>query len=375
MSELKLLTMVPLLGTAERSTLEGRPMAVGAFNVNFYTQAAGILEGLRRADAPGIVQASRGANKFQGGPDKISLMLKRAAEKSNHTLPICLHLDHGDEEKARECIDGGYSSVMIDASKFEFDENVAVTKRIVEYARKHGVSVEGEYDKLEGVEEDIAHEKTTYADPEKVPVLIELTGVNALAIAYGTSHGPNKGSNIEKVKTTLIKESYQNLKNRGMNENHFLVGHGSSTIPESYIDEINSYGGDIRNAHGVPMEKIQEGIRFGLRKINIDTDLRLGITAVFRKYFAENKGVEETSRDVLMPIKKVLDEKLDVIDPRVYLDPTDRELLRDEPTGTPLEEIMVLIKEKIASHVAQLCEKFGAAGMASKVEGQAVRTK
>ena len=136
-----LMSMTPLLRAAEESALEGKPAAIGAFNVNFYTQAEGILEGLRRADAPGIIQASKGANKFQGGPQKIADMLKTAMEKNKHRLPVALHLDHGDEEQARVCVDEGFSSVMIDASKFDLDENLKTTRRVVEYAHPHAISV------------------------------------------------------------------------------------------------------------------------------------------------------------------------------------------------------------------------------------------
>jgi fructose-bisphosphate aldolase class II len=195
--------MVPLLKSAEFSSLEGKPAAIGAFNVNFYTQAEGILEGLRRADGPGIIQASRGANKFQGGPEKIYTMVRKAIENTSHRLPVALHLDHGDDEKAHECVDNGYSSVMIDASKLDLIDNINSTKAIVEYAHPHSVSVEGEYGKLEGVEEDIVHEKTTYADPFLVPYFFNETNADALAIAYGTSHGPNKGKGLQNCGSEL----------------------------------------------------------------------------------------------------------------------------------------------------------------------------
>jgi len=336
--------------------------------VNFYTQVRGILEGLRRADAPGIIQASKGANKFQGGPEKIATMVREAVGNSQHALPVALHLDHGDDEKARECIDSGYSSVMIDASALDFRENLETTKAIVEYAHPRGVSVEGEYGKLEGVEEDVVHEKTTYADPFLVPYFIQKSGVDALAIAYGTSHGPNKGEGLEKLAIRLVALSYQGLKAYRQNEDHFLVSHGSSTVPQELVDEINALGGEIRGAAGIPMAKILEAIAAGIRKVNIDTDLRLGITATFRKYFRDHPGAEEGSREVLRPIKTYLDEHPDVIDPRDYLKTIDVELLRSDPVGTDLEEVMELVKERIAKHVEMLVNKFGSAGLAGKVE-------
>jgi len=363
--------MVPLLRAAERASSEGKPAAVGAFNVNFYTQAEGILEGLRRGDAPGIIQASKGANKFQGGPQYIAEMVLRAMKNSGHELPVSLHLDHGDDEKARECIEKGYSSVMIDASKLDYSENVAATASIVEAAHARGISVEGEYGKLEGVEEDIVHEKTTYADPYLVPHFFHESGADALAVAYGTSHGPNKGSGsgMEKLAVHIVDKSYRGMTAYGQNEDHFLVSHGSSTVPQDLVKEINRYGGDIRNAMGIPMAKIKEAVAAGIRKINIDTDLRLGITATFRKYFLDNPGIEKSSPDVLKPIKDVLDEKKGAIDPRDYLKVIDVALLRDDPAGTDLEEVMINVKERIASHVAMLVSEFGCAGLAGRVDG------
>ncbi len=361
-------SMVPLLKSAEISSQEGNAAAIGAFNVNFYSQAEGILEGLRRADAPGIIQASRGANQFQGGPDKIAGMVKKAMENTNHLLPVALHLDHGDDAKAHECVDNGYSSVMIDASKLDLEENIAATRVIVQYAHPKGISVEGEYGKLAGVEEDIIHKKTTYADPFLVPYFFNETGTDALAVAYGTSHGPNKGKGLENLAISIVEQSYRGMKAYGQNNDHFIVGHGSSTVPGEIVDEINRYGGGIKNAAGIPMKKIQEAIKSGIRKLNIDTDLRLGITATFRKYFYDHPGIEANSFDVLKPIKKVLDENPAVIDPRDYLKVINVELLRDDPSGTDLEEIMLLVRERIAVHVEMLVHQFGCAGLEGKVE-------
>lgn len=366
----QLFSMVPLLRAAEQASLEGKPAAIGAFNVNFYSQAMGILEGLRRADAPGIIQASRGANKFQGGPDKIQTMVLQAMKDSNHILPVALHLDHGNEEQAKVCTDQGFSSVMIDASTLDFEGNIQLTKEIVEYAHAKGLSVEGEYGKLAGVEEDVIHETTTYADPFLVPYFFNETGTDALAVAYGTSHGPNKGSagGLEKLAVHIVESSYKGMVAYGQNEQHFLVSHGSSTVPQEIVAEINAQGGNVQGAAGIPMHKIQEAVRGGIRKINIDTDLRLGITATFRKWYTDNPGIEKTSTDILTPIKQALDEKLEAIDPRDYLKVIDVNLLRTDPSGTVLEEVMSLVQARIAAHVEMLVHKFGCAGIAGQVE-------
>jgi fructose-bisphosphate aldolase class II len=373
--------LTAVCGAAEARSKTGKPAAIGAFNINFYSQAVGVLKGLRKADAPAIIQASKGANQFQGGPDKIAAILKLAMKNLGHDLPICLHLDHGSEEAAKDCVDNGFSSVMIDASKYDFEENVARTKEIVEYAGKKGVTVEGEYGKLEGVEEDIVHEKTTYADSSRVPEFFQKAECDALAIAYGTSHGPNKGSNIDALKTEIVKESYEGMSKAGLTDNHFLVGHGSSTVPQDIVAEINEYGGAIKAAQGVPMEKIKEGISLGLRKMNIDTDLRLSITATMRKYLADNPGIEEKYPDTLGKIKKAFDGEIEmvakgqvqdpktVIDPRGYFGVIDIGVLRTPATEeTGLVEVMALIEERIADHVAMLVGEFGSDGLAPEVK-------
>ena len=370
MAEHSFCPIAAIMRAAEMSSQAGRPAATGAFNVNFFAQADGVLEGLRRAGAPAIIQASKGANEFQGGPDKISYMVRRAMESSGHTLPIGLHLDHGNVEKGALCVDSGYSGIMIDASEHDFQDNCAVTRVMVVYAHRKGVGVEGEYGQLSGVEEDIARQAGVYADPKMVPVFFQETDADSLAIAYGTSHGPNKGSNNEALKTEIVHESYEALVAAGMQNDHFLVGHGSSTVPQELVEEINRHGGKIEDAQGVPLEKIKEGIAFGLRKMNIDTDLRLGITAVARKFFVENPSAA-TSK-TLAGTKQALDENLDAIDPRKYLKSVEPfEILREPPEDSGSQEfvdLMAFIRDRIAEHVAFLATEFGCAGLAGSVE-------
>ncbi len=363
--------IVPMLRAAEVASLEGRHAAVGAFNINFYSQAEGILEGLRRAEAPGILQASRGANKFQGGPEKIAKMAAEAIKDSKHPLPVCLHLDHGDDATAIECLGAGFGSVMIDVSKLDYDANISAVREIVNLAHPRGISVEAELGELSGVEEDIKAEKSTYADPRKVAGFFEKSGADALAIAYGTSHGPSKGAGVGKLAIRIVDESYREMGANGLNFEHFLVSHGSSTVPQKLVDEINSFGGQIKSAQGIPMEKIEAAIKAGIRKVNIDTDLRLAITATFRRYFAENPGIERGSPN-LAGIKKVLDEKPATIDPRDCLGHIDKELMRSSPRGSDIEEIMGLVKARVASHVEYLCRAFGCAGLAEKTEGHSL---
>ncbi len=374
MSDYKLSPLFTVLQAAEKASQAGNPAAIGAFNVNFFTQAQGVLEGLRRADAPAIIQASKGANKFQGGPDKIFYMLTKAMENSEHKLPVALHLDHGNVEKGEECAESGYTGIMIDASEEEFPLNVAITRGMVCFAHPKGVGVEGEYGQLSGVEEDIVSEETVYAKPERVVEFFQRTNADALAIAYGTSHGPNKGTNISDLKTEIVKQSYNNMADAGLVDDHFLVGHGSSTVPQELVKEINELGGDIQGAQGVPLEKIKEGIEFGLRKINIDTDLRLGITATTRKFFKDNPAAADET--VLKDAKQVLDTQLDAIDPRDYfgaVKPFD--ILREPPAESGVQafvDLMELIKERIALHVEFLVNEFGLNGLAGKVQNRSL---
>ncbi len=371
MSENIMGPIVPMLRAAELSSLGGRPAAIGAFNVNFYSQAEGILEGLRRANAPGILQASRGANRFQGGPDKIAQMVLAAVQKINHSLPVCLHLDHGDEPAARDCIEKGFGSVMLDVSKLDYDANVKATRAIVQMAHPKGISVEAELGHLAGVEPDVKSATTTYADPYLVPNFFDKSGCDSLAIAYGTSHGPAKGAGLEKLAVHIVDKCYRGLTAFGQNESHFLVSHGSSTVPPELVSEINSFGGKMKDARGIPMDRILAAIKAGIRKVNIDTDLRLGITATFRRYFVEHPGVEKKSAN-LAGIKKVLDENPSVMDPRDYFGHIDRALLRSDPKGTELEEPMLLVKERVAVHVAHLCREFGSAKLAADVAGHSL---
>ncbi|MFP4176053.1 MAG: class II fructose-bisphosphate aldolase [Planctomycetota bacterium] len=370
MSDYKLTPMAAVLSAAEQASTSDDGAAIGAFNVNFFTQAQGVLEGLRRADAPAIIQASKGANRFQGGPAKIFYMVTKAMENSDHRRPIALHLDHGNVEKGEECADSGYTGIMIDASDEEFPLNVAITRGMVAYAHPRGVGVEGEYGTLSGIEEDVVHQETVYANPDKVVEFLQETNADALAIAYGTSHGPNKGSNIDQVRTDIVRDSYQNMVDAGLSDDHYLVGHGSSTVPQELVQEINDLGGNLEGAQGVPLEKLKEGISYGLRKINIDTDLRLGITATTRKFFKDNPAAAKT--DTLKGAKKVLDEQLDVIDPRDYLGEVEPfDILREPPEESGVqafEDLMGLIKERIAKHVEFLVNEFGSAGLADDVE-------
>jgi len=376
-------SMFPLLlaaekATSERKGLTGTGAAIGSFNVNFYAQSEGIAEGLHCAEAPGIIQASRGACSFQGGPDKI----KEVVDETMKGI-YALHLDHGNLESCVSCIDNGFSSVMIDASDLSEVENIAIVREVVKIAHARGVSVEAEYGLLSGVEEEIVHQKTVYADPLFVPAFFDRSGADALAIAYGTSHGPNKG-NTDALDTSIIDRSYKGLSAHAMNLHRFLVSHGSSTVPEDLVKEINHYGGRLEGAKGVPIDMIRGPIiRYGIRKINIDTDLRLVITAETRKYISGFRDSLKKESEALARIIAILDgreksmsgkKSQELTDPRDYLWTVQRDmpefLSEDYRTlgDDRFAELMGAISIRISHHVAMLCREFGSAGLAEKVD-------
>ena len=256
--------------------------AVGAFNVNNMEIIQGIVDAAKQEQAPIILQVSAGARKYA----KPAYLLKLVEAAMVDTgLDICLHLDHGEDfEICKQCIDGGFTSVMIDGSKHPFEDNVALTKKVVEYAHAHGVVVEAELGKLAGVEDNIKvdSKSATYTVPEEAAEFVEKTGVDSLAIAIGTSHGAYKFSGDPQLDFDRLREIHKLIPDTP------LVLHGASTVLPEFVDKCNQYGGNIPGANGVPEEMITEAAKYGICKVNIDTDLRLAMTAEIRKYLAEN---------------------------------------------------------------------------------------
>ncbi len=261
---------------------------VGAYNVNNMEQIQGIMRAASETRAPVIIQASRGALKYTNMA--YIKYLAAAAVEDNPGIPIVLHLDHGNSlETCKEAIELGFTSVMIDGSLKEdsktpttFKENVKVTREVVDYAHEFGVSVEGELGTLGGIEDGVGSGKVMLTDPEEAVKFIKLTGVDALALAIGTSHGAYKF----KVKPTLDMDIINKVVEKipGVP----LVMHGASSVPQELIEVINKYGGRLEKTMGVPMESIKEAIKRGIRKINVDTDGRLAMTGAIRKYLGEN---------------------------------------------------------------------------------------
>ncbi|MEG0594900.1 MAG: class II fructose-1,6-bisphosphate aldolase, partial [Christensenella sp.] len=256
--------------------------AIGAFNVNNMEIIQGITEAAQELNAPLILQVSKGARNY-ANPVYLTKLVEAALETTG--LPICLHLDHGDSfETCKSCIDGGFSSVMIDGSQLPFEENIAVTKRVVEYAHERGVVVEGELGKLAGVEDDVnvSAEDSSYTRPEEVYEFATKTGVDSLAIAIGTSHGAFKFKGEPKLRFDILEKVTEIL------PGFPIVLHGASSVIPEFVDMINQFGGDMPGAKGVPENLLRQAAKSAVCKINIDSDLRLAMTATIRKHFAEH---------------------------------------------------------------------------------------
>ena len=291
---------MPLVDTKEmfKKAYEGH-YAVGAFNVNNMEIIQGIVEAAIQEKAPLILQVSAGARKY-AKHIYLTKLVEAAVEDTG--LPICLHLDHGaDFEICKDCVDGGFTSVMIDGSKYPFEENIELTKRVVDYAHSKGVVVEAELGKLAGVEDavNVAAKDATYTDPDQAVEFVERTGCDSLAIAIGTSHGAYKF----KGKPELDFARLEKITN--MLPGYPLVLHGASTVIPSFVEECNKYGGKLDGAQGVPEDMLLKAGTFGVCKINIDTDLRLAMTASIRKYFTEHPG-DFDPRQYLGPAREAI---------------------------------------------------------------------
>jgi len=281
--------------------------AIGAFNVNNMEIVQGITEAAKEVNAPLILQVSAGARKYAKHTYLMKLIEAALIETD---LPIAVHLDHGDSfELCKACIDGGFTSVMIDGSHLPFEENIALTKKVVEYAHEKGVTVEGELGRLAGIEDavNVSEEDACFTRPDEVEEFVSRTGVDSLAIAIGTSHGAYKFKGEPRLRFDILEEVQRRL------PGFPIVLHGASSVIPEYVDQINTYGGKMPGAKGVPEEMLRKAASMAVCKINIDSDLRLAMTATIRKVFAENPS-EFDPRKYLGPareeIKKLVKHKL-----------------------------------------------------------------
>jgi len=276
---------MPIISPKEMFTkaYEGK-YAIGAFNVNNLEIIQGITEGAAELKAPLILQVSAGARKYA---KHVYLMKLIEAAEMDTGLPICVHLDHGDDfEICKSCIDGGFTSVMIDGSKHSFEDNMKLTAEVVKYAHDRGVAVEGELGKLAGIEDDVnvSEEDAQFTRPEEVEEFVERTGVDSLAIAIGTSHGAYKFKPGQKphLRFDILEEISKRL------PNFPIVLHGASSVVPEFVKVINANGGEMPDAIGIPEDMLREAARSSVCKINIDSDLRLGMTAGIREHMAKN---------------------------------------------------------------------------------------
>ena len=296
---------MPLVTTKEmfeKSMKEG--FAIGAFNVNNMEIIQAIVDAAAAQNSPVILQASSSAIKY-ARPTYLMKMVEAAVEETN--IPIAIHLDHGpDFETCKACIDAGFTSVMIDGSKYDFEENIAITKKVVDYAHERGVVVEAELGKLAGIEDDVnvSADDAMYTDPEQAKEFVERTGCDSLAIAIGTSHGAYKFKGEAKLRFDILAKIKELIPNTP------IVLHGASTVIPELVDMCNNYGGDIPGAKGVPDEILNEASRSGVSKINVDTDLRLAMTGAIRKVFAENPSAFDP-RKYLTPARDLIKETVE----------------------------------------------------------------
>jgi len=287
-----------------KKAYEGK-YAIGAFNINNMEIIQGIVNACKVKNSAVILQVSKGTMKY-AGPRYLKAMVDAAVEETG--LDIALHLDHGpDLATVKEAIDAGFTSVMIDGSHYDFEENVRVTKEVVEYAHSKGVVVEAELGILAGVEDDVHAEEHVYTDPDQAVEFVERTGVDSLAIAIGTSHGAFKFAGKPDLKFHILEEIEKKL------PGFPIVLHGASAVSQDHVAMCNEFGGDIKGAQGIPMDMLRKASAMAVCKINMDTDIRLAMTAAIRKAFAD---------------------KPEAFDPRGYL-------------GAARNEIQALVEKKI----------------------------
>ena len=366
-----LVPLRPLMEAAEKYNY-----AQGAFNVNAVAQAKAVIEMHETFRSPAILQGADLANAFMGGrvdfangtlEDKkvgarrIADAVKKYGEGS--PIPVVLHLDHGKDFDSCVAAIDGYTSVMIDGSSLPLEQNIELTREVVKYAHALGVSVEGELGVLGGQEDHVFAETSTYTNPLDAVTFIEKTGVDALAISYGTQHGANKGKNakLRREIPIAIKECINRL---GI----FcaLVSHGSSTVPQYIVKEINDLGGDIQNAYGIPVDELMAAIPCGIRKINVDTDIRLAVTRNMKELFAQRPELQSSAS--IGGVYKLLEEKRSAFDPRVFFPPIMDTVLTGNIPDNDVAVLMERVEQGVKEAVGSLIVNFGSYGKAPLVE-------
>lgn len=369
------MSLIPLRPILEATQKHG--YAQGAFNVNAVAQAKAVIEVHEQFRSPAILQGADLANAFMGGrtdfangttEDKIigARNIGDAVRKygENSPIPVALHLDHGRNfDSVKAAIAGGYTSVMIDGSSLPFEDNVALTREVVKYAHERGVTVEGELGVLAGVEDHVFAATSTYTNPLSAVDFVRRTKVDALAISYGTMHGANKGKNVK-----LRREIAIAVKECLMHENLFcvLVSHGSSTVPQYIVEEINALGGKLTNAYGIALSELKAAIPCGIGKINVDTDIRLAVTRNMKELF--DRKPELTKSSSIGGIYHLLEEKPEQFDPRAFLPPIMDTVMHGNIPDDDVRAICDCIERGVREVVGTLIVEFGSVGKARLVE-------
>lgn len=367
-----LVPLKPVLDAARRGGY-----AQGAFNVNAVCQAKAVIEVHEMLRSAAILQGADLANAFMGGradfangtvEDKIvgAKNIGDAVKKygENSPVPVVLHLDHGrDMESVKAAIAGGYTSVMIDGSSLPLEENMELTREVVKYAHPRGVSVEGELGVLAGVEDHVFAASSTYTNPLTAVEFVRNTKVDALAISYGTMHGPSKGKDV-KLRREIPIAIRECLAHEGLD--CALVSHGSSTVPAYIVREINALGGNIQNAYGISLDELKAAIPAGINKINVDTDIRLAVTRNMRELFAKRPELQESPS--IGGVYQLLKEHPENPDPRAFLpavyDTVMYGVVGDDDRAALVQAVEAGVKEAVATLIVE----FGSYGHAPDTE-------
>ena len=367
--------LVPMRAILEAA--DAHDYAQGAFNVNAVAQAKAVIEVHEMFRSAAILQGADLANGFMGGrtdfmnatledKKKGARNIARAVRKygENSPIPIALHLDHGKNlDSCIAAIEGGYTSVMIDGSALSFEDNVELTREVVKYAHPLGVTVEGELGVLAGVEDHVFSASSTYTNPLKAVEFFKKTGCDALAISYGTCHGANKGKDT-KIRKEIAIATKEAMLHEGING--FLVSHGSSTVPQYIVKEINAMGGQIQNAYGIKIEQLAEVSHCGINKINVDTDIRLAVTRNMKELFRDNPSLRESAS--IGGIYRLLEENRAAFDPRTFLPPIMDTVMYGNVPDDDVAKIIDCIERGVKEVVGTLIVQFGSYGKAPLVE-------
>ena len=367
--------LVPLKPVLDAARKGG--YAQGAFNVNAVCQAKAAIEVHQMLRSAAILQGADLANAFMGGradfangtvEDKIrgakniGDAVKKFGEDS--PIPVVLHLDHGrNMESVKAAIAGGYTSVMIDGSSLPFDENVELTREVVKYAHPRGVSVEGELGVLAGVEDHVFAASSTYTNPLSAVDFVRKTGCDALAISYGTMHGPSKGKDV-KLRREIPIAVRECLAHEGLD--CALVSHGSSTVPAYIVREINALGGNIQNAYGISLTELKAAIPAGINKINVDTDIRLAVTRNMRELFSRRPGLQDS--ESIGGVYQLLLEHPENPDPRAFLPAVYDTVMYGTVEDDDRQALVDAIEAGVKEAIATLIVEFGSFGHAPDVE-------